>query len=712
MNLFVSLRALLIRTVEAHGTGTPVGDPAEYESIRQVFGGRRIRSTLMPIGSIKGLIGLTESASGVVARIKVLLLLYHGAVPPQASFQTLNPSIKATPDDMLVVVTRLTPWKSAYRAALINNYGASGSNASMIVTQAPKIEETSASVFDHDKSRQVFWISGMDERSLREYCIRLRKLIAPHTSSTELKMSLANLSYNLARQSNRTLPQGLILQCDSVQELDSKLADFVYEKPTRDIVQKKAPRPVILCFGGQISQSVGLDKAVYDSYGLLQRHLDQCNSTLLSLDLNSVYPTLFEKTPVTDVVKLQMTLFALQYSCAKCWIDCGAPVAAVISHSSGELTALCVAGVLSLKDCLRVVAARAKLIEDGWGPDPGGMVAVEADLADVQELLMKAAVVCPGEQPASIACYNGPRSFTIAGSTKAIVAVATCASTMSGLRTKRLAVSNAFHSTLVEPLEARLAEIAQGMSFRKPCLHWERATEDRTTSEITPEFFATHMRQPVYACQAFQRLYEDFPSAIWLEAGSNSTITNMAKKALGSPSTSHFQTVNICSSSGLPNVPDMFANLWNEGLNIHHWAHHPSQASLYRLILLPQYQFEKSRHWLALKKPQEPIEQAALEPQAQHEQLPTSLYTFVGYQDEVKQQARFRINTTCKKYEELVSGHVIAQTAPICPATVEIGMAIEALLSLRPDFESANLQPGIHHVSFPAPICVDPERTV
>lgn len=666
----------------------------------------------MPIGSIKGLIGHTESASGVVALIKVLLLLYRGAVPPQPSFQTLSPGIKATPDDMLEVVTRLTPWNSAYRAALINNYGASGSNASMVVTHAPRTQVTFASLVDLEQSRQVFWISGMDERSLREYCIRLRQLIASHTPSTEIKMSLANLSYNLARQSNRTLPQGLVFRCDSVQELDSKLADYNHGKLTGDLILKKAQRPVILCFGGQVSQSVGLAKTVYNSYRLLRRHLDQCNSTLLSLNLNSIYPTLFEKTPVADVVKLQTTLFALQYSCAKCWIDCGVPVAAVTGHSFGELTALCIAGILSLKDCLRVVAARAKLIKEEWGVDSGAMMAVEADLADAQELLKKATAACPEERPASIACYNGPRSFTFAGPTKAVVAVETCASTMSGLRSKMLAVSNAFHSTLVEPLEASLAKIAEGMSFRKPCLHWERATEDQTTSEITPEFFATHMRQPVYANQAFQRLHKEFPSAIWLEAGSNSTITNMASKALGSPSTSHFQAVNVCSLSGLQNVPDVFVNLWKEGLNIHYWAHHPSQASLYGLILLPSYQFEKSRHWLELKNPQKPTEQPGQQPQAQQEQLPTSLYTFIGYQDEVERHARFRINTMTTRYEELVSGHVIAQTAPICPATVELDMTIEALLSLRPDFGTTKLQPEIHNVSNQAPICIDPTRAV
>ena len=689
-----------------------MGDPAEYESIRRVFGGREIRSSPMPIGSIKGLIGHTESVSGVVALIKILVLLYRGAVPPQASFQTLSGGIKATPDDMLEVVTRLTPWKSPFRAALINNYGASGSNASLIVTEAPRNLENSTSVVIDQTLSQVFWIPAADERSLRDYCIRLRQLISTHTASEEIKLTLANLSYNFARQSNRMLPQSLVFRCDSIQELDRKLADLVDGKSTIEMTQTKAPRPVILCFGGQTSQSVGLDKKVYDSFGLLRMYLDQCNAHLLALNLNSIFPIIFEKIPVTDVVKLQTTLFALQYSCAKCWINCGIPVAAVVGHSFGELTALCISGILSLRDGLRVVASRAQIVKDGWGSDAGAMMAIEADLVIAQELLEKAALACPEERPASIACYNGPRSFTLAGSNKAIVAVEACASTMSGVRGKKLAVSNAFHSTLVEPLEANLANIAANMSFKKGRLHWERATEEQTTSNITREFFATHMRQPVYANQAFQRLHKEWPAAIWLEAGSNSTITNMASKALGTPSTSYFQAVNICNSSALQNIPDIFVNLWKEGLKIHHWAHHPSQASLYDLILLPPYQFEKSRHWLELKKPQKFIEQPAHQQQPQQEQLPTSLYTFMGYQDEARRHARFRINTMIKKYEELVSGHVIAQTAAICPATVEIDMTIEALLSLRPDFKEANLQPEIHNVSNQAPICINPQRAV
>ncbi|KAF2172613.1 hypothetical protein M409DRAFT_35387 [Zasmidium cellare ATCC 36951] len=701
------LRREDISLVEAHGTGTPVGDPAEYESIRRVLGGRSRRTSPLHLGSVKGLIGHTESASGVMALIKVLLALYHGYVPPQASFQTLSSGVKATPDDMIEINKQLVPWKPAYRAALINNYGASGSNASMVISQAYATRKVTPPVIS---AGEAFWIPGTDERSLREYCIRLRALISKQKASSEVEVSVANIAYSLARQSNRTLPLGLIFQCASVQELENKLTGFVDGKISGAITTRPQPRPVILCFGGQISQSIGLDKMVYDRYGLLRSYLDRCDSILVSLGFESIYPTIFEKMPITDVVKLQTTLFAFQYSCAKSWIDSGVEVSSVVGHSFGELTAMCVAGVLSLKDTIRLIGARAQLVKDSWGPDSGAMIAVEAELSEVHELLRKFPETGSSERVPSIACYNGPRSFTLAGSTAAIKAVEAAARSMPGIRSKVLSVANAYHSTLVEPLEEQLAKLAKGMLFTKAQLHWERATEEPTDTKLTPSFFASHMRQPVYANHAFQRLNQKFPSAIWLEAGSNSTITNMASRALGPPKTSHFQPANMCGSAGLQSMLDMFTNLWKEGLLVHHWNHHASQARLYDVVLLPAYQFEKSKHWLELKKPQ-PVVEAAPEP-VKEEPLPAGLFTFVGYQDEARSHARFRVNTMIKKYEELVSGHVVAGTAPILPATVQIDIVIEALLSLRPDFEASKLQPEIHNVSNQIPVCVNPSRSV
>ena len=699
-----------VSVVEAHGTGTPVGDPAEYESILQVFGGS-IRSTPMPIGSVKGLIGHTECASGVIALIKILLMIQEGAIPPQASFQTLNPHIKASPSDMMEVVTRLKTWDSDFRAALINNYGASGSNASIVVTQPLQHEGANSSLIHSANIKHPFWICGFDERSLREYSTRLKQFIQSKIVSAK-NVSLANLAFNIYRQSNRSLNKGLIFSCSSVSELEDKLTAFINGDKSIAATTKKSPRPVVLCFGGQISTFVGLDQKVYDGVSLLRNYLDQCNSVLKSIGLNGIYPEIFQRTPIEDIVKLQTMLFAIQYSCAKTWIDSGVEIAAVVGHSFGELTALCISGVLSLKDSITIIAARAKLVRDSWGTDRGSMLAMEADLEDVHRLLTESSKTCKDERPATIACFNGPRSFTLAGAAKAIDAVVETASSFSGMRVKKLTVTNAFHSTLVEPLMADLERLGHGLMFSEPTITWERATELKSTEKLSPAFFADHMRNPVYFNHALQRLSKLFPSCIWLEAGSNSTITTMASRALGSSSDSHFQPVNITSDNGLQNLTDTSISLWKEGLSMSFWAHNASQTYEYAPLLLPPYQFEKNKHWLELKKPQKAVAEPMPQPQVQQEELPKGLYTFIGYQDSKQRSARFRINTMIKKYEEFVSGHLIAQTAPICPATLQVDMAIEALCSLRSDFAASNLQPQIHNVDNQAPVCVDPSRAV
>lgn len=700
-----------ISVVEAHGTGTPIGDPAEYESILKVFGGS-VRSTPLPIGSVKGHIGHTECASGVIALVKVLLMIQEGAIPAQASFETLSPRIKSTSLDMMEIVTRTKKnWDSGFRAALINNYGASGSNAAMVVTQPLQHKGAGLSLIHTASVKHPFWICGYDERSIREYSTRLKRFIQSRTVSAK-GISLANLSFSVSRQSNRSLDNGLIFSCSSESDLEDKLTAYANGDEDVNVTPHKKARSVVLCFGGQVSKFIGLDRKVYDCVVLLRSHLDQCNLIIKSIGLSGLYPEIFQKTPVGDTVLLQLMLFALQYSCAKCWIDSGVQVAAVIGHSFGELTALCISGVLSLNDTISTIAARARLVEICWGTDSGSMIAVEANLEEVHRLLTEASLICKDERPATIACYNGPRSFTLAGATKAIDAVVANSSSFPGMRVKRLNVTNAFHSHLVEPLMADLAQLGQGLQFHEPTIPWERCLE-LETEKLSPTFFADHMRNPVFFNHALQRLSKEFASCVWLEAGSNSTLTNMASRALEASSTYHFQSVNITCDSGLPNLVDVTMNLWKEGLRISFWAHHKSQTYEYAPLLLPPYQFEKTRHWMDFKKPlKQTVSELIPQPQGQQDELPKELYTFIGYQDTEKRFARFRINTMIKKYGDFVSGHLVAQTAPICPATLEVDMAIEALRSLRPDLEASNLQPQIHNVDNQAPICVDPSRAI
>ncbi|KAI4254410.1 MAG: hypothetical protein LQ352_003112, partial [Teloschistes flavicans] len=713
------LGAKQISVVEAHGTGTPVGDPAEYDSIRQVLGGIS-RPRNLQFGSVKGLVGHTEGTSGVVSLIKVLLMIQEGFIPPQASFSTMSPGIPVLPSDNMEVTTELRSWDDDFRAALINNYGAAGSNASLVVTQAPHINiKTRGEVVPEAASGSLnypFWFTGSDDRSIRAYSTRFRGFLKSKVVSAK-SLSIQNLSFNVSRQSNRSLDRGLIFSCQTIDELDQKLAAFEAGESTVASTVRPAARSVILCFGGQISTFVGLDRHVYEGITVLRHHLNECDSICRSLGVGSIYPGIFHKEPEHDPVRLQTMLFAVQYASAKSWIDCGVQPVAVVGHSFGELTALCISDVLSLRDALKMIVARSTIIRDSWSSDKGTMLAVEAGLDEVKTLLAESSVLCTGK-PAAVACFNGPRSFTLAGPVQSIEAVVQTISTnpaYQSMLSKVLNVTHAYHSTLVEPLTSELEKAAQHLTFNEPKIQLERATESTSSTErLTSRFLADHMRDPVYFNHAVQRLAKQYPSSIWLEASSNATVTTMASRALGAPKECHFQPVSLSGSHAMQKLTETVMNLWKAGQRVTHWAHSALQTHDYAPIFLPPYQFDKPRHWMAFSKPPKAaaIEAGSHDQIQPKEEVPTTLCTFMGYQDGKQQHARFRINTTIQKYQGIVSGHVIAQTAPICPATLQVDMVIENLMSLQPELTTSNLVPQIRAVVNEAPICNDPSRSV
>lgn len=731
-----------ISLVECHGTGTPVGDPAEWESIRNALAGPK-RDTVLPVGSAKGHVGHTEGASGLVSLIKVLLMMRGNFIPPQASHSSMNPHIHAQASDNMQVVTSLQAWNGDRKLALINNYGACGSNSSVVVGHSAHKPTANpaflAAAGSASSPRLPFWISGFDARSIAAYSSVLSDYLRSHADQAKL----ADVSFNMRWQQNPGLPQGLMFSCSSLEELQGKLAKAA--SATKDtaasvgIAPVKAERPVVLCFGGQVSTFIGLDRAVYESAAVLRHHLDACDAAITSQGLDSIYPDIFACEPYQDVVKLQTTLFAMQYASAKSWIDCGldGKVVSLVGHSFGEITALCVSGVLSLEDTVKLVAGRARLVQSGWGPDPGAMMAIEADEALVHDLLKESNSASDGS--AGIACYNGPRSFTVAGSTKSIDAFAATlagkdGSAVAGVKSKRLNVTNAFHSSLVEGIVDRLGEVGKSVTFRGAGIPIERATEHGAEDQqLDWSFVGSHMRQPVFFNHAVQRLAQKHPEAVFLEAGSNSTITVMASRVLAqTPSDIHFQAMSITNTKkGVDRLTDATVDLWKQGLRVSFWAHHRAQKDEYTQLLLPPYQFEKTRHWLELKSP---VEQALKVAQAMtggngqallaagptsaqqgHEVDPKTLdmWTFLGFQDRKKKQpklARFRINTASAKYQRLFATHVIAKTAPIAPATLEIDVAIETLFSLNPEWRARGFSPVVRDMQSHSPICADPTR--
>ncbi|KAL4875053.1 hypothetical protein BJY04DRAFT_233099 [Aspergillus karnatakaensis] len=620
-----------ISLVEAHGTGTAVGDPAEYGSIYQALD-VSTRSKPLFLGSVKGHVGHTEAAAGVVSLIKVLMMMNEGFIPPQASHARLSPRISPS-SDMMHISKELRSWETTRKAALVNSYGASGSNTSMVLLQHPK-PAVSARAASLDGVAFPFWIPGFDESRISAYCTRLEEYMQGRPS-----LRLADLSFNLSRQSNRSLAKQLVFSCRSISELQARLSRAATEDESQDV---PAERLVILCFGGQVSTFIGLDRA--------------CDRVMTSMGLE-------------NTVKLQSMLFALQYSSARSWIDSGLSnkVTAVVGHSFGELTALCISGILSVKDAVKL-----------WGSDKGAMAAVEADEDVIQEVLQEARSAMPSEEhPASIACYNGPRSFTLAGSTAAIQGV------IEIIRSKFPTLR---HKHLTDGLVEPLTKLGEKLTFNSPTIHIEHAAaRPPTEGRLSSDFVANHLRNPVYFNHAVQ------------QAGSNSTITTMASRALRSASSTtpaprqHFQALNITGGRGVDGITEATQSLWKEGVRVS-YAH----------LILPPHQFAKTRHGVEIRAPKadRPATHAkdnsgTLQPQDRHN----------------RGRPRFQINTKSEKYMSMVEGHVMARTAAICPAGLEFDMAIEALYSLHPEWTVKRLQPMLVDMVNSAPVCLDPSRS-
>ena len=691
--------------VEAHGTGTPVGDPIEFASIREVFAGPR-RTKPLHVASVKGNIGHLEGASGVAALIKTLLMMQHNTIPIQANFTSLNPKISPLEPDRMNIPLSTRAWDADFHVACINNYGAAGSNAAMIVCEPPGTASNSHSNgYGFPPSFRVpLLISAHSEESLKAYCRALQKMIL---SKAIPNHALPSLAFNLAHKQNRSLSHVIATTAFDLAELNSQLA-AVGSTSLRPHINTQA-KPVVMCFGGQVNRAVGLSRAVYDSSTLLRSHLDACDIAIRSKGLGGLYPEIFQTTPVENAVKLHCLLFALQYSCAMSWIEAGVHVDAVVGHSFGQLTALCVSGILSLDDGLKLVSGRAALMDERWGPERGSMISVEADITTVLNYMSP--VSNSSTTPSiEIACYNGPASHVLVGPRSAIDTLQTALSKAS-IKHTRLNVTHGFHSVFTEPLLPDLIKLAGELTYNKPSIPLQTCTEERSLNEIGAPQIADHTRMPVYFGQAIGRLALSLGPTTWLEAGSGSSITGMARRALSeSAASSHtFQAINLGGANAMGSLADATVNLWNAGHKVRFWPHHRSQTHEYQMINLPPYQFGKSRHWLSwVDAAQTSTAVDASKPVAVTEHV---LLCLTGFRDEKTGDAEFTVDPLSKEYEYYVQGHAVL-AEPLCPAPLYVELVSRAAMFLMTESNPTDYLPCIQDLEISAPLGMNADRGI
>lgn len=255
--------------VEAHGTGTQVGDPIEFKSIRETFGGVHRRDDVF-VGSVKDNIGHTEASSGVASLLKTILMMQKKTIPKQANFTRLNPKIEPLGKDHVVVPTQSSEWRAAKRRiALINNYGASGNNAALVLQEATT--PTSPAIPSWACSDYPIYISGKSTEAVRSYCHRLRTFL-----STDDSLCVQDIAYNLAIKQNRDFEHSLTLTTSSMEELSSQLEQAASDSTSNELQVRSSHQrgpAVVLCFGGQDGKLAHISKSLYDNCVLLQRHL-------------------------------------------------------------------------------------------------------------------------------------------------------------------------------------------------------------------------------------------------------------------------------------------------------------------------------------------------------------------------------------------------------------------------------------------------------
>lgn len=571
--------------IEAHGTGTTLGDPIEIAALKEVFAAGTNLKNFCALGSVKANIGHLDVAAGVAGLIKTTLALKHRTVPPLLHFERANPQIDLD-DSPFYVSTRPAKWTNGKgpRRAGISSFGIGGTNAHVMLEEAPEQAESGSS-----RPGQLLVLSAKSAQALEMASTNLSAWFKENGNA-----NLADAAYTLAvgrRSFNHRRMLVAHDAADAAQALDAL-------DPRRVVtgLQEPKERPVMFMFPGQGAQYPNMGRQLYELEPTFRTVVDQCAEQLkplLGLDLREVlYPqgesSQQSQGQLRQTAITQPALFVTEYALAKLLIDWGVRPAGMIGHSLGEFVAACLAGVLSLNDALKLVAVRGRLMQSA---EDGAMLSVPLPEPDVQALL---------DGNLSLASVNGPSLCVVSGPTEAIAALEEQLKSKDVL-CRRLHTSHAFHSQMMDPIVDAFRAEVEKVDLRAPSIPFVSNLTGTwiKTSEVTdPEYWVKHLRQTVRFGDGVTRLFEE-PDAILLEVGPGTTLMTIARwhpaKAAGQmvltslPHADDRQTDLVALQNAL-------GRLWIAGIKFS-WSNY-FEGEQRRRISLPTYPFDRRRYWI------------------------------------------------------------------------------------------------------------------
>ncbi|MET9217265.1 SDR family NAD(P)-dependent oxidoreductase [Streptomyces sp. NPDC003300] len=497
-----------VDAVEAHGTGTTLGDPIEAQALLATYGKGRTGGRPLWLGSVKSNLGHTAHTAGMAGVIKMVLALQEEKLP-----RTLHIDAPTSNVDWSAGAVRLleqpVDWKRGDRPrrAAVSSFGISGTNAHVILEDAPQadepvsVDETPSAQGPLGELAAVPWVvSGRSAAALRGQAARLAAFAA---DSHELAAP-AHIGRALA-VSRAALEHRAVTLADDVKAMVPGLA-ALSEGVAASGVVSGVVRPgagrVAFVFPGQGSQWAGMALGLLDSSPVFGARLAECDAALLPYVGSSVVEAIREGA-LDDVVVVQGALWAVMVSLAEVWRSVGVEPGAVIGHSQGEIAAACVAGALSVEDAARVVALRAKAIR-GTLSGNGGMVSVALPADAVRERIAR------WDGRISVASVNGPSSTVVSGEPQALVELLTVCKA-EGVRARRIDVDYASHSAQVDAIRDEVVEALSGIEPQSSQVpFYSTVTGARIdTSTLDADYWVTNLRQEVRFDETVRALLAD-----------------------------------------------------------------------------------------------------------------------------------------------------------------------------------------------------------